>query len=341
MHKPLPKTDLLVKLEHLDRQFDAEGMALKYRAAECLKECYGSVPDGPHRKALFEPIQQWLTERYGDQALWDGILGRIPLTVRGRVYLAAIEFTETDIVRDFRIGIEGLPKDISDSLDLHEFNEIAEKRATAQLSLNAIYTLRNDDHLLTAEQRELTRRAQFDLDNSPLTLKHNQDTQTAIFFAKEAAEKFLKVALLKSPSNRKPKEFKHGISGLFTELVRVAPRYSWLQKVTAAIQQTAPDMELRYKKIPRNIASAISTFRSALNLCGVLAQMWNFDHQRGTQNSEFEPSSFYVNGTGLYFWCKQIGADQAALIAFELGDLRGIAPKEKRSKCHDSRVHSI
>ena len=136
-------------------------------------------------------------------------------------------------------------------------------------------------------------------------LKHNGDTQTATFQAKEAAEKFLKVAPLKSTSRRKPEKFKHRLQPLFTELIRVAPRYKWLDKAVLSIQQNAPDMDLRYKTVPRTTVSAISTFRSALYVCGVLAQMWNFDHERGSEGASFQPAKYYKNGAGLCFWCSR------------------------------------
>ena len=316
--------ELIKKLERLDKKLNAEAMPVKYRAVEFFMECYGQVPDGPRRRDLFDPIQSWLFSKYGEDALWDGVLGRLPLLIRDRLFLAAIRYTSNDIRKDFCEDIEGLPESLAKDLTLDDFKEIAEKQATAHRSFNSIYTLRNDDHILPQEQRELIRRAQFDLDNAPFSLKHNEDTQTATFQAKEAAEKFLKVALLKSTSKRKPKEFNHRLQPLFTELIKVAPRYKWLDKAVASIQQNAPDMDLRYKTVPRTTASAISTFRSALYVCGDLAQMWNFDHQRGSEKSNFEPAKYYKNGAGLCYWCQDVKGDQGNFLVFELGEIREV-----------------
>jgi HEPN domain-containing protein len=339
MNDILASEELLKRLERMDKQFDAEAMPKKYRAAECFKECYGHVLDGPHRRALFEPIHSWFGSKYEQEAVWDGIIGRLPVLIRGQLFLVAIAFTSHDVRKDFCEGIEGLPKELAKDLSLDEFKEIAEKQATAHLSFNSIYTLRNDDHNLPPIQRDLIRRAQFDLDNAPFSLKHNEDTQTATIQAKEAAEKFLKVALLKSGSKRKPEEFKHNLTTLFKELTQVAPRYKWLDEAVASIQQNAPDMQLRYRTVPRTIASAISTFRSALYICGVLAQMWNFDLLRGSENSGFRPTAYYLNGVGIWFWCQDVKDDEATLLAFEEGEIKEVGLKRMKMSTLQSSMY--
>jgi hypothetical protein len=332
----LSTEELNNRIEELDREFAQEGLPLKYRPGECLKLIFGHVPDGTLRQKLFESIYVWYSAKYGAQAQWDGVLGRIPVLIQGQLFLSAIYFRIEDTIRDYRDSIEELPESLFNSMGFKEFEDISEKQAIASLSFNAIYTLRNDDHRFSQKERDLIRRAQFDLDNAPFSLKNNQDTQTAIFQSKEAAEKFLKVALLRSGSKKSPEDFKHRIQALFNEVVACAPRYRWLKKPIASIQQNAPDMTVRYKTVPTTTPSAISTFTSALHVCGVLAQMWNFDHERGSERAEFQAGKFYRNHAGLFHWCKSVVGEQATLLMFEQTYFRGIGVKEAKMSVEQS-----
>lgn len=81
-----------VQLADLDREFVAAGIPLKYRPLDCFKRLYGSVPNGPQRTQLFDPIIEWYLKKYGDAVRWDGVIARFPISIRGIVYLGQARF---------------------------------------------------------------------------------------------------------------------------------------------------------------------------------------------------------------------------------------------------------
>src|SRR5580692_7562340 len=68
--------NLDARLAGLDKELVSAGIPLKYRPLDCFKSLYGSVPDGPRRAQLFDPVIEWYLKKYGDAARWDGIIAR-------------------------------------------------------------------------------------------------------------------------------------------------------------------------------------------------------------------------------------------------------------------------
>jgi hypothetical protein len=104
------------RLAVLDLEFRAASVPITERALEAFKAVHGSVREQTQRAQLFDPINAWYSERYGEKALWKAVLGRVPVLVRGELYLAAIKFVEQDVVADYRECIEGLPSAVSTTL---------------------------------------------------------------------------------------------------------------------------------------------------------------------------------------------------------------------------------
>lgn len=90
-----------------------------------------------------------------------------------------------------------------------------EKLTFGNRSFYSLYNLLVDDDWLETLERELARRAQYDLENAAVTLKHTGDTQSAIVQAHEAAEKYLKAALHRAGNTKKLKSFGHYIQSSF------------------------------------------------------------------------------------------------------------------------------
>jgi HEPN domain-containing protein len=312
------------QIEDLDKELTAAGVPLRYRPLDCFKKLYGSVPDGPKRNELFDPLIDWYLKRYGDAARWDGIVARFPILIRGVVYLGQARFVgEGEVLAHFKEGIEQLPDNVVHSLSPEDRRPILEKLTFGSRGFFSLHNLIIDDGWLGETERGLIRRALYDLENAAMTLKHTGDTQAASVQAHEAAEKFLKAALCKAGSTKALKSFGHDIPKLFRELLVVEPRYSCVSLPVENLQKLAPNMELRYANVPRSVEMAIEGFHGSLYVCGIIAQMWLFDQARGTTKSDFKECSFYLDGAKATFYCKKIGKDSAILTYFRSSKYTG------------------
>jgi HEPN domain len=198
------------QLEDLDRELLSAGIPLKYRPLDCFKRLYGSVPDGPERARLFDPVREWYLKKFGDEARWDGIIARFPMLIGGAVYLGQARFVgEEEVMTPFEEGIEGLTTDLARSLTSEEKRSVMERLTLGSRSFCALHNLLTDDVWLDATVRNMARRALFDLENAAVTLKHTGDTQSAIVQAHEAAEKYLKAALCRAGKTKNLKKLGH------------------------------------------------------------------------------------------------------------------------------------
>lgn len=302
----LKKEDLNSRLGLLDVGFSARGLPLRYRPLESFKDIYGNIPDGAVRESLFDPISRWFEERYGQNAHWDGVIGRIPVLWRGGVHLVQVPFAVDGTAVRLIDHIEGLPQDIAATFTPEEFASLGRKTAGAAMSFRTLYNLIVDDAFLDDAERGLVWRGLFDLENAANSLRHVGDTQASIFNTHEAAEKFLKVALKRSGSNIDLQSLGHRLPLIFDKLAAIEDRYSWLKSSVDSLQALAPNMQIRYDIVPRTVEDAISGFNAALSICGTLAQIWLFDIERGTNESTFSPGKFYVDGSRTVSFCKQL-----------------------------------
>jgi hypothetical protein len=90
----LSTEDLNLRLGEIDAELEAQGLPMKYRPLECVKTVYGDLPDGPLRNTAFDGIVQWYICRYGKRAEPDGVMGRVPVLLRGEVCLVLVPLTE-------------------------------------------------------------------------------------------------------------------------------------------------------------------------------------------------------------------------------------------------------
>jgi HEPN domain-containing protein len=301
----------------IDEELKSWGVPARKRPLEFFKRVYGSISDPAERRLLFDPITDWFIAKYGDEVRFNGVIGRIPLILRGRLFEGLAMFALSGEDGEYKKQISGLPEEIESCLDTEDFFSIAEKLAQAQLSFGSIYNLSVDDHILRDEARQLFHMAVNDLESSVTLLIANQNVQGSIVSSHEAAEKFLKIALLRSSSKKVPQYFGHDIPKLFDELKIVEPRYEWLIKPTHHLQKLSPDMQMRYKLARRSIEDAVSAFNAALHVCGVLAHIWLFDEARGAESPIFRECRFYLNETGRHFYCKSVRNDDVVMTFFQ------------------------
>ena len=74
-----------------------------------------------------------------------------------------------------------------------------------------MYNLSIEDHSLSPECKNLSHMGVRDLESASTLLVHAHNVQGSVVASHEAAEKFMKVALLRSKSRKKPKSFLHDI----------------------------------------------------------------------------------------------------------------------------------
>lgn len=317
--KPFTKEELGARLTRLDERMQKEGVPLRFRPLECFKDLYGPLPDGELRKRLFDGVTVWFLARYGKSAVWDGVLARVPVLVRGQVYLAAIPFVTEDTIVQTTDQIEGLPKQVARSLTADEVGEIGRRLTATTEAVSKLYRLRVDDHILEKDERALVRRALFDFEHTASSLRVSGDTQNAIFHSHAAAEKFLKVALKRAGWTKSLKSLHHDLAATFAALVELQKRFSWLESSVNALRMAAPDMEIRYRDVARSMEDAVRSYNASLNICGTLAGIWLFDFERGGKQAEFLPGRFYVDGARRTFLCMELKSPHKACLRLFMG----------------------
>ncbi|HZM10096.1 MAG TPA: hypothetical protein VFC15_07785, partial [Candidatus Limnocylindrales bacterium] len=96
------------KLQTIDDELANAGVPLRYRPLECFKRLYGAAEEGRHEQ-LFDPLVQWYLTRYGDEARWNGVIGRCPVLIRGKVFLGVARFSAaSETVVNWRDHVEEL-----------------------------------------------------------------------------------------------------------------------------------------------------------------------------------------------------------------------------------------
>jgi hypothetical protein len=317
---------LNAKLTVLEKLFEARGLPMRERPLEAFKAVHGSVRDQERRSALFQPIYDWYHALHGDKVSWDGIMGRVPVLIKGELYLAAVDFVMEDVKKDYRESIEGLAANVAESLGLEDFRTIGSRTVRAHGDFKALETLNADDCFLSIAQRELLQRARFDLRSSVNELKINENTQGSIFNSHAAAEKYLKAALLQLDKNARPESYGHGVKDLLRDIVVRDERFSGLDNAVAELGQKLPDMNIRYKAMPRSVDNAITAFYASLNVCSGVSTILRFDDERKSRRSAFQPGAYYINAHDLSFWCFDASPSGAKVIGFDERPLRRLKP---------------
>src|ERR1700730_10298884 len=145
MNGKLTKEELSLRLCELDAELSNQGLPLRFRPLQCFKALYGNVPDGSERRGLFDPISSWFIQRHGDRVIWDGIIGRVPVLMRGGVYLGEIPGVSGDACVKLTDHIKDLPRNIADSLTPEEFETLGRKMSGATIAFQHLYNLSIDD----------------------------------------------------------------------------------------------------------------------------------------------------------------------------------------------------
>jgi hypothetical protein len=308
------------RLKTTDNELAARGCPLRLRPLETFKILHGPVMDRETRLKLFEPISRWFVAAYGERAAWDGIIARIPVIIRGAVYLLRLPFQEKTNAVNLLDQVEDLPDEIAKNLSPGEFRDIGDRSVAGWLSFGSLYNLRIDDHILSQQDRELFWRATEDLDVAAYSLKHGESTQIPIFHSHEAAEKMLKIAFRRVDPSIDVTTYKHHARTLFRDLLKIAPECAWLSDSVDHLDIQVPNMHIRYKDLRKTLEVALVSFNAASNIAGSLACMWLFDDKRKGRPARFYAGTFYKDCQDQVWYCKGIFASGLKVSLTQLGE---------------------
>lgn len=314
------KRTLEDRLRAIDKDLESRGCPVRLRPLEAFKQIHGPVLDRNTRTGLFDPITRWFIATHGPQVEWDGVIGRVPVIIRGTVYLLRLKFQEETNVVPLAEQIEDIPEEIAKSLSASEFRDTADRGTAGWLAFGPLYNLGIDDHILSSVDRELFWRATEDLKVAALSLKQLESAQIAIFHAHEAAEKMLKIAFRRLLPGIAVEKYQHNVNKLFDDLQKVTPDLNWLGKSVKELDTQMPNMQIRYRELRRTIQEAVVSFNAASYIAGSLACIWLFDDKRKGRQAKFYAGTFYTDSQDQIWHCKGLFASGRSVCLTQLGN---------------------
>ena len=301
---------LYAEIERLDAEMASTPLVL--RPLDIYHVLIGKEARDAETLAYLEKITAWFMQRYGDEAVWDGVLSRDPIFFRGRVRLLEIAHNQVVEKRGIdqfldQLAAEGKPP------SLEEWKYLSRTALESSQDFSSLHNLEMTPSLLTKQQRDLCRRAWFDLRNVGPLLETSGDIQGGIVHSHEAAEKFLKVALLHvglAPDQLGKRGYRHDLNQLVDGLSGRQSKYSYLRKPAKELHRLLDSMSARYSSLKRSAKDAVEAFRIARHCCSFVAQQIYLDNQRGAQDIAFQMGSYYADYAGRqYRFCGTAAGD--------------------------------
>ena len=289
---------LYAEVERMDGEMASTPLVL--RPLDIYHVLIGKEDRDAESLEYLKKITAWFVQRYGDEAIWDGVLSRDPIFFRGRVRLLDIVHNQVVEKRGLDTFFEQLTKD-GKPPTLEEWKYLARTALESSQDFSSIHNLEMTPSLLSKQQRDLCRRAWFDLRNVGPLLETSGDVQSGVVHAHEAAEKFLKVALLHVglASERLGKgKYRHDLNQLVVGLAGSQSKYSYLRKPAKELHCLLDSMNARYSSLKRSMKEAVEAFRLARHCCSFVAQQIYLDKQRGAPDIAFQTGGFYSDYAG-------------------------------------------
>ncbi len=312
---------LYAEIERLDAEMTSTPLIL--RPLDIYHVLIGKEEQDDESRAYLGKITAWFVQRYGDATIWDGVLSRDPIFFRGQVHL--IEIIHNGV--SDRRGLDeflGRLKDEGNPASQEEWKYLARTALESSQDFSSLHNLEMTPSLLSVVQRDLCRRAWFDLRNVGPLLQSSGDVQGAIVHAHEAAEKFLKVALVHVglPSDQLGKgKYRHNLDHLMDALIGRQNKYVFLRKPAKELHGLLASMNARYSPLKRSTKDAVDAFRLARHCCSFVAQQIHLDKVRGASDIAMQEGRYYQDYAGRQFrFCGTVSrhGEQQALM-FLLG----------------------
>jgi HEPN domain-containing protein len=303
-------TLLYPEIERLDTEMASTPLIL--RPLDIYHILIGEEERDEESHAYLHKITAWFVQRYGDEAVWDGVLSRDPIFFRGRVHLLEIVHNGVSEKRGLdtflkRLEDEGKPP------SLEEWKYLARTALESSQDFSSLHNLEMTPSLLSIVQRDLCRRAWFDLRNVGPLLQSSGDVQGAIVHSHEAAEKFLKVALIHvglPPDQLGKGKYRHNLDHLMDALIGRQSKYAFLRKPAKDLHRLMASMNARYSSLKRSMKDAVEAFRLARHCCSFVAQQIHLDKVRGAPDIALQAGHYYQDYAGRQFrFCGTVSDD--------------------------------
>lgn len=287
------------EIERLDQEFSATPLAI--RQLDIYHALIGSEERNELTLGYLEKISAWYQQKYGAAAAWDGVIGVQPVFLRERLFVFQIRCPEVNPksgILDLRerLNREGPP------ISLEENRQLGIAQLESSADFSALYNIEMRPSILTREQRALSRRAWFDLKNAVSLLETSGDIQGSIVSAHEAAEKFLKIALIHEGypySSLGKGELKHDLDSIIKTLSKKHSKYKSIKGIARNLQQSFGSMTTqRYESINRSLRDAVEAFRMARHCCGFVAIQIELDSDRGAPDVTLRIGKYYEDYAG-------------------------------------------
>lgn len=292
------------EIERLDSEMLA--VPIELRQLDIYHTLIGREERDDFALSCLTKISAWYQQRYGDKARWDGIIGRQPLMLRGQLHVLQIRHPAVNP----RGGLEELLETLRVKgcpVSPEENRHLAISALESSSNFSALHNIEMRPSLFNAEQRALCRRAWFDLKNATAVLESSSDVQGSIVHSHEAAEKFLKVALIYSGCNPKALgrgRLRHNLNDLITALATKHSKFCFLKKPAHDLHDYLDSMSARYTAQKRTFADAVQAFRLALHCVAFVAEQIELDAERGAPDISFKLGHYYHDTAGRqYRYC--------------------------------------
>lgn len=246
-------------------------------------------------------ISAWYQQKYGSDAAWDGVIGRQPVLLRGKLHIIQIRHPSVNPKDGLGEMLEGFERQ-GYPVSAEEYRYLAMTDLESSGDFAALHNMEMRPSLFNKEQRGLSRRAWFDLKNASIVLESSSDIQGSIVSAHEAAEKFLKIALIHEGheySKLGRGLLKHNLNDLIKALIIKHPKYKFIKRPARDLQALFKSMTVqRYESAKCSFADAIEAFRFARHCCGFVAMQIEMDDERGGPDITFKPGFYYQDYSG-------------------------------------------
>jgi hypothetical protein len=289
---------LYAEIERLDQEMASTPLVL--RPLDIYHVLVGREERDAESLSYLGKITAWFVQKYGDEAIWDGVMSRDPIFFRGRVRLLDIVHNQVAKKRGVDQFLERLI-DAGKPASLEEWQYLARTALESSQDFSSLHNLEMTPSLLTSQQRDLCRRAWFDFKNVGPMLEASGDIQGAIVHSHEAAEKFLKVALLHvglPPEKLGKGNYRHNLNDLIDGLAGRQGKYVYLRKPASDLHTLLDSMNARYSTMKRSMKDAVEAFRLARHCCSFVAQQIYLDRERGAPDIAFQEGNFYADSAG-------------------------------------------
>jgi hypothetical protein len=285
------KSEFLAKIEDIDRELQKETLPIQGRPLQAFLRLapdydqpilgYGIDPAeypefvGPN---LFQKICDWYQERYGDRVCVPESFPRVPILLRGQVYLIRIPVAYGRPEIDILLLVEGLTQCMINSLDEREILAIGNAFKEGFAVVYELDDMRfhldpKDPSALPDPAIRILEQAITDRDTAVNSLDNRLDTNVACFHAQQHSEKMLKGFLLAKNVHteeelRKP-PFGHKLETVFQACL----------KRSGAFADATPDiglisgipMDVRYTMRTVAPSVAVEAIWAALRIGGLSA----------------------------------------------------------------------